>query len=227
MTTFALIHGAWGSGWHWAGLPDELRALGHEAVTPTLPCDDPEATYDDYAQVVVDALRDAGEDVVVVGYSLAGATAPLVAARRPVCELVFVAALVPEPGLPLATVLQRDRFVLTEFAAGVAFEDGSSRWRDFGVYHAVAGLDMPDAVARERFDRSRPQSHRPDAVPCSLEAMPDVPVRAVLCAEDRIIDNAAWRERVAPRLGVDPLELPGGHSPMVTRAPELAALLTA
>src|ERR687893_268576 len=70
VSTFALIHGAWGSGWHWGAVPDALRALGHGVVAPDLPCDEPEATFDDYADVVVDALAGVHDDVVVVGCSL-------------------------------------------------------------------------------------------------------------------------------------------------------------
>ena len=121
MTTFALIHGAWGSGWHWASVPAELRSMGHEVVAPDLPCEDPHATFDDYAEVVLGALSETrDDDLVVVGYSLGGHTAALVAARRPVRELVYVAAMLPEPGLSLNDQFRRgDRMLLPEYASGI------------------------------------------------------------------------------------------------------------
>jgi dienelactone hydrolase len=36
MTTFVLVHGAWGGGWQWRGVARLLRTAGHEVTTPTL-----------------------------------------------------------------------------------------------------------------------------------------------------------------------------------------------
>lgn len=91
MSTFALIHGAGGSGWEWHLVEAELRARGHRTVAPDLPADDDSASLWDYADAVNSAVGDA-EHLIVVAHSFGGFTAPLVAARRQVCELVLVAA---------------------------------------------------------------------------------------------------------------------------------------
>ena len=52
-----------------------------------------------YADVVVDAIGDA-DDVIVVGQSFGAFTAPLVADRLPTSRLVLVAGMVPSPGEP-------------------------------------------------------------------------------------------------------------------------------
>lgn len=36
LTTFLLVHGAWGGGWHWRRVADRLRSRGHIVFTPTL-----------------------------------------------------------------------------------------------------------------------------------------------------------------------------------------------
>jgi hypothetical protein len=36
MTTFVIVHGAWGGGWEWSPVADILRSYGHRAFTPTL-----------------------------------------------------------------------------------------------------------------------------------------------------------------------------------------------
>lgn len=36
MTTFVIVHGAWGGGWEWSPVADILRTYGHRAFTPTL-----------------------------------------------------------------------------------------------------------------------------------------------------------------------------------------------
>jgi hypothetical protein len=48
---------------------------------------------------------------------------------------------------------------------------------------------------------------------------------SIVCREDRAI-AADWACRAArERLGVEPIELGGGHSPFLSRPSELAALL--
>lgn len=83
MTTFALVHGAWHGAWCWKRLAGELERRGHGVVAVDLPCDDPDATFAGYAAVVVDALGDTGDDVVLVGHSLGGFAAMAYAAGRP------------------------------------------------------------------------------------------------------------------------------------------------
>jgi pimeloyl-ACP methyl ester carboxylesterase len=97
MTTFALIHGGGDVGWYWHLVERELRRRGHDVVAPDLPCDDESAGLPEYADTVVDAIGD-GHDLVVVGQSYGGFTAPLVAERLPVDALVLVAGMVPAPG---------------------------------------------------------------------------------------------------------------------------------
>jgi pimeloyl-ACP methyl ester carboxylesterase len=79
MATFALIHGGGGSAWDWHLVARELREDGHDPTAVDLPCEDESAGWWDYADAVVGAIGDRSE-VVVVGHSLGGFTAPLVCA---------------------------------------------------------------------------------------------------------------------------------------------------
>ena len=84
MSTFALVHGAWHGAWCWERLTPELVALGHRVITMDLPVDDSSATFDDYADAVCTAVTDIpGNELFLVGHSLAGVVVPLVATRRP------------------------------------------------------------------------------------------------------------------------------------------------
>ena len=58
--------------------------------------------------------------------------------------------------------------------------------------------------------------------PCPLRAWPDVPAGYVVCADDRTITPAWQRKAAREWLGVEPIEIPGGHSPHVSR-PEMLA----
>src|SRR5687768_18552518 len=87
MSTFVLIHGGGDVGWYWHLVEAELRARGHDGVAPDLPADDESADLGDYADVVVQAVG-ARKDLVVIGQSVGGLTAPTVAARLSVDHLV-------------------------------------------------------------------------------------------------------------------------------------------
>ena len=226
---FALVHGAWHGGWCWERLVAELAARGHHAVAPDLPCDDVTAGFEDYAEVVVAALKGAGEDVVVVGHSLAGQTIPLVAARRPVSRLVYLCALLPAVGRSFA-----DQFGLGEamldggYAAGLARDDqGRSAWVDerLARHHFYADCDEADAHAA--FVRLRPQAaeHYADTYP--LDTLTPAPASYVVCTEDRMVLPDWSRSAARARLGVEPVELPGSHSPFLSRPSDLADVLVA
>jgi len=222
---FVLVHGAWHGGACWQPLVDELEARGERAVAPDLPCEDPTATLDDYAEAVVDAASVFDEPVVVVGHSLAGLTIPLIPGRRPVAGLVFLAGLVPAPGrsvgeLDLADALHPD-FGALAAAHTTTDENGASRWdRDGAIaafYHDVPEDRLDAAIAA-----LRAQHWGPINDPWPLEAHPDVPTRSLTCADDRIL-SPAWQVRMAEeRLGLDAEVIEGSHSPMLARPADLA-----
>ena len=103
MATFVLVHGAGDSGWYWHLVQAELRARGHRAVAPDLPCDNKTASLDDYADAVAEAAAAAGADpgqpdLVIVGQSYGAFTATLAASRLGARLLVLLAGMIPAPG---------------------------------------------------------------------------------------------------------------------------------
>jgi pimeloyl-ACP methyl ester carboxylesterase len=185
-------------------------------VAPDLPSDDPAATFITYADVVEDSL--AGEvDVVLVGHSLAGNTVPLVAARRPVSRIVYLCAVVPIP---------ERSFNVPGYQAGLTADDeGRSSWVDEDIARHTFFADCDERDARAAFRRLRPQSMAPYDVPCPIDAFPAAPRTYVLCTEDRIV-NPDWSRRVArERLDAELVELPGSHSPFLSRPAALAEVL--
>ena len=227
---FVLVHGAWHAGACWQPLVEELEARGERVVAPDLPCEDPAATLDDYAAAVVDAAAEFDEPVVVVGHSLAGLTIPLIPERRPVAALVFVAAILPAPGRPAGELEMADAFH-PDFGALAATHqtaeaNGASRWdRDGAVaafYHDVPADRLDAAVSALRL-----QQWLPTQQPWPLAGYPDVPMRYLACADDRIM-SADWQVRQAKeRLGLDAEVIEGSNSPMLARPAELADLLLA
>lgn len=229
MTTFALAHGAWHGAWAWELLIPELSRRGHRAVAVDLPAEDPTAGAGAYAAVIEAALADAaGADVVLVAHSLAGLAAPLVAARRPVRHLVYLAALLPDPGRSLdQQTAAGDRQTRRGLGRGQrVHDDGSTSW-DPGAAIERLYPDSPREVARRAADRLRRQHWRISAEVTPLRAWPDVPSTYVRCGDDLVIDDDWARRAARERLGVEPVVLPGDHSPFLARPAELAELLTA
>jgi pimeloyl-ACP methyl ester carboxylesterase len=226
--SFGLVHGAGHGAWCWERLVPELTALGHRAWTMDLPCDDPTAGTERYAEVVDRALPRV-EDLILVGHSLAGLTIPLVAARRPVRRLVFLCALIPEFGRSLADQVASDAAlyhpVLRSHPGRVIDDDGTVWFRDEAAVRDVFCHDCEPADVRWLFERLRRQAETPRREPCPLSAWPRGERAYVLCREDRAV-SPAWSRRAArERLGVEPIELDGSHSPFVARPAALAAVL--
>jgi pimeloyl-ACP methyl ester carboxylesterase len=233
MTTFALIHGAWHGAWCWDPLIPELERRGHRTVTVDLPCDDPASTTMDNAKLVTDALAAAGvadddDDVDVVGHSLGGITAAVVPLLRPVRKLVFLTALIPRPGRSLGEVMSSEPDTTTdEFNALPRHvgDQGSVTWDpEVAAPFFYRGCDP--ATAQWAAQRLRTQYWTTSREPCPLEAWPDCELVSIVCAEDELL-RPEWSRRIAREvLGIGPIDLPGGHFPMLGIPAALAAALT-
>ncbi len=178
-----------------------------------------------YAEVVVDALRDEDE-VVLVGHSLGGITIPLVAAARPVRSLVYLCAFIPRPGMSLLEQFKDEPISPRGFAEEVRVDEFErSYWPDLESVARGMYPDCPLEVAEWAFPRLRHQARAPIRERCPLDALPDCPSAYVLVRADGVV-SPEWSRRAArEQLGVTALELDGGHSPFLTRPAELAELL--
>jgi len=223
MTTFGLVHGVCAGAWSWDLLTPYLEDRGHDVVAVDLPCEDPTATFSDYAAVVERELNATDENLVLVGHSTGGFTIPLVAAKRPAREVVYLCATIPVPG---ESVAERgvDWSVVDPAEWQVYGDDGSFSITAEGFRRHV-GQDVDPALLGDIFDRLRPQSLTPFTERCPLASIPDVPCRYILCRDDHLVSPEWSRRACRERLGVEPIELPGSHSPMASRPGELAELL--
>jgi pimeloyl-ACP methyl ester carboxylesterase len=215
MATYALIHGGGDSAANLALLVAELRERGHDAVAVDLPSEDESAGLSEYADTVVDAIGDRS-DLVVVGHSLGGFTAPLVCDRLAVELLVLVAAMIPAPG-----ETGGDWWANTGYAEATREQDHDGS--DIAVFYQ----DVPTALAREALARGRGQAEKPMLEPWPLDAWPDVPTRYLLCRDDRMFPAEFTRRLARERLGITPDEIDGGHCPFLSRPSELADRLVA
>lgn len=229
MATFALVHGAWHGAWCWDRVSPELEALGHRAVAMDLPCDDGGATFETYADIVCDAVADVhGEDLVLVGHSLGGQTIARVAARRPARLLVYLCAVPPVVGQSLAEQMAEDTEMLDpDYLNGISKRDSEGRvsWVDPQVAARVLFDDCDHGTAATAFASLRPQGSHAYGFAYSPPSLPAIASTYVVCTSDRLV-NPDWSRRVArERLGADVVEMPGSHSPFLSRPKELAHVL--
>lgn len=213
-----MLHGAWHEPSCWDLVRERLEALGHTTTAPELPLHDPAAGYEQRFRPAIKALEGADGPVVVVAHSQSSALGPLVAVARPVSLLVYLCprmgSVEPPPGAPAA------------FREGIPFPlalpDGTTAW-DPEVATRVMYPRLPPERARELAKRLRPMAMPPDDYP--LREHPDVPTALLYAGEDELFGPDFERFMARELLGIDPIELQGGHFPMIEDPDGLAEVL--
>ena len=152
-------------------------------------------------------------------------TIPLVALRRPVRLLLFLCALIPERQGETTQPDGPPQHLEGTFDALAHHEDGSHSWPNVEAARRVLYQDCSEVLADSAFARLRRQQVALWESWQPMDRWADVPVASVHCQDDRAV-NPSWSEWIAPlRLGVESVELPGGHSPMLSRPALLAETL--
>ncbi|MFL6059874.1 MAG: alpha/beta fold hydrolase [Marmoricola sp.] len=225
MSHFVLLPGAGGAGWIWHRVVPLLEQDGHTAVALDLPADDPEAGLSEYLEIGLAACA-YEDDLVVVGQSLGGFAAVLVAdhlrtANRAPRELVMFNAMVPLPGeTPGAwweAVGQQ------EAMRAAAVEGGWST--DFDLETHFSHDVDPDVWASGESEQ-RDEAEIVFTTPCAIEAWPDVPTRVIAGADDRFFPLAFQRRVARERLGLEVETVPGGHLAALSQPRAVASALT-
>jgi surfactin synthase thioesterase subunit len=219
VTTFVLIPGAGGVAWYWHRVTERLVEAGHEAIPVDLPGDDDSTALPEYAQLVLDAIGER-DDAVLVAQSLGAFTAPLVAERAPVAELVFVNAMIPRSGERPGEWWGNTR---SEQARRAAAESGGySPDFDLETYFLH---DVPPEVAAAGAPYQREEADAVFGSVCGFEAWPAIPIRAVAGVADRFFPVDFQRELAHARLGIEADVLPGGHLIALSQPEALASYL--
>lgn len=218
MAGFCLIHGAWHDSSCWNGLTGPLRARGHDVVAPDLPLDDPAAGFEQRAAPGVEAVEALADPVVVVGHSMGSAYATLIAVAHPGSLLVHLC--------PRLGGFEAPPEAPATFREGLPFPperpDGTSAWDAEVAIDAIYGrLSAP--AARALAENLVPMAQPPDPYP--LPAPPDIPTALIYAADDEIFEPDWERFMARALLGVEPIEIPGGHFPMAEDPERLATVL--
>ncbi len=187
-------------------------------LAPDLPFDDAAASYEERARPAVAALADAEEPIVVVGHSVGSAEAALVAAERKVARLVYLCPRFGSFAAPSgAPAVFREGF---PFPAKDA--EGRMVWEPEAAVAAMYPR-LPREAARRLASRLRPGASPVGAYP--LAEHPDIATTLIYTSDDEFF-TPEWERFVGRELlAIEPIEIPGGHFPMIEDPDALAQLL--
>jgi pimeloyl-ACP methyl ester carboxylesterase len=185
------------------------------------------AGANDWADVVISALDEVGatNDVILVGHSLAGLGIPVIASRMPVQRMIFLCALVPTPKTSWSDYLEANPSA-SIMPWGRVLTDDQGRMVNpwdlvWDCFYQDCGLDR----AKAAFALTTPVAYTSLNEKCPLDSWPEVPSTYILCQDDRLIGHEWSRQISLERFGGPAIELPGSHSPMLSRPEHLAQVL--
>jgi pimeloyl-ACP methyl ester carboxylesterase len=233
MTNIVLLHGSFQGAWIWQPTIEILGAAGHRVYAPTLDgCAERKVnlragiTVTSAAEELAEALfYEDLNDVVLVGTSSGGLIVEKTAvlARDHIERLVFLDALVPQPGESVGNIVERPPgappYEMTEFARGPSREA-----LETGLFAELSGEMKAWAM-----ERATPHPlGLSDQLPGELDDFWALSWKAtvIYCTESANPPESHQR-RTADRLNAEWVELEAGHYPMLTHPEETASLLQA
>jgi pimeloyl-ACP methyl ester carboxylesterase len=219
-STVVLVHGAMHTPWIFDPLRERLTARGITSRAVQLPSSNPDSAAaqgltEDVA-VVRAAIEAVDGPVVLAAHSYGGVPATWAAAEEDrVAELVYIAAFALDAGTSM-TEWMGGGFPPTwiHSADGLAVKAGDA---EESIFSGVDPVLTAEAVKRLNWQGMRAFTETLGAAPT------DVPLTYVVATEDPALPPAVqeqWAARAAHSLRV-----PSGHSPHLSHAEEVAALL--
>ncbi|WP_326634231.1 alpha/beta hydrolase [Nonomuraea fuscirosea] len=226
MSTIVLVGGSFLGAWAWERVTPLLTAYGHQVHLLTLTgfgdrahLGSPDTTLTTHARDITAAIEYAGlREVVLVAHSYGGAPATIAATTIPgrIARLVYLAALLPEPGKSLfditpAPVVEAIMETVQDGRIPVMTDEVIDA--NFGEH----GLTPEDRAWLRARGVGQPVGTYQDPAPADLSAAQRLPRTYIACAADR---------GGPPRLpGLEVITLDAGHWPMITEPAELARVL--
>ena len=204
-STIILVHAAWADGSCWRNVILPLQQRGLHVICAPIPM----TTLSDDAAALSRVLKRTSGRVVLVGHAYSGAVIAAVREVR-VRSLVYVAALAPDEGEPVAKVFYRD-------------EPHPDQPKMVPDSHNLVWMPL-DAFGRALAHKASPDQtniaaalQRPIALQCVQEPVPtplrkSKPTWYLVAEEDRMI-NPKTQRFMAERMGAQIHSRPVDHTP--------------
>ncbi len=205
MASFVFVHGSGQNASCWSRVASALTARGHAVATPELPKRAADGGLEGHAARIAAAID--GPRAVVVAHSFSGVFLPLVAQARDCGLLVFLAAVVPEPGKSVREQFAEDpsMFGAEWIAAGARWFDPTqvaSLAREF-LFHDCDEATLAWALPTVELFETRHLVTEPSP----FTRWPEVPVASIVATGDRTL-SPDWSRRATRRvLGTEPIEM--------------------
>ncbi len=233
MTTYVLVHGAWGGAWIWRRILGPLRAAGHEVHAVTLTGDGERAhlrradiSLQNHIDDVLGLIHaEELQDVVLVGHSYGGmvitgaADALLAHGAVRIKQLVYVDAMVPLPGEGWGAG-HPPEIVQARLAAAKAHDNAlpPPDPADFGI----EGADRDWLLRRQV---PHPFGMYRVALPFDGARWARLPRCFIDCTQPAYPTIDAMRARVRSQPGWQIVEIATGHCPMISAPQEVVRTL--
>ncbi len=236
MACFVLVHGAFHGGWVWKRVADQLRAAGHDVITPTLTgCGDRfhlltrEVGLATHVQDVEQTLvHENVRDAILVGHSYGGTVITMAAARTRgrIKHLVYFDAQAPVDGQTASGALaDGTQGKLAELASA---DDWLLPPLPLDAVGVVDPADVAWVAARRHAHPMHTLFERVVVAPGALDGLPTTYVHCQrhdgLIALFGVDPLRPFVDR-ARREGWRTLQIDAGHDAMVTASQETAAVL--
>ncbi|WKZ29255.1 MAG: alpha/beta hydrolase [Patescibacteria group bacterium] len=223
---FILIHGAGLGAWAWERVMPLLKA---PSIAVDLPMrGDPNKTLhalklEDYVQSVIDdAAKFSVEKFVLVGHSIGGEIALRVATRMPerVAGIVFVSAVIPQPGKAMVSIRPwLERWLMRINARFGALKPPPK------VIHARAAHDLDPETLALVLKKYSPESPRIFLDKAEWSLPEPLPRWYVKTLDDRSVPPPLQDLMLARVLPSRAPTIVSGHFPMLAKPRELATIL--
>jgi len=219
MTDFILIHGTTQAPTGWERLIHELKVRGHAAYAVDLPVDQPQLLPDDYASVV-SAEAAAATRPIVVAHSASGLLLSAAARAVDASRQVWLAAWIPTPE---TTFIEELRVGTSEIFNPEWLGNDPTRDHDAAVRFLFHDCDSATlAWALQTLRLFYPAA----AYASRISGVPSIPSTSIVPSQDRTFRPEWLRRAGRERLGVEPIDVPTGHCPHVSRPGLIAQILS-
>lgn len=230
MKTFILIHGMWHGGWCWERLTPLLRAAGHVVYVPTLAglaerahLRNDNIDLNTHIQEIIN-LCEANDlhEMILVGHSLGGFMAPVVADRIPerIAHIVNLDGIIPENGKAFKEMMPD---YWNDFK-NRALTSGNEWWAP-PVLEWTFGVSGADLEWMQSKLTPHPLKTWTTVVALENPAAQSLSRTFILCTEGYSEDEIEQERTKFTQAGYSYRSLPTGHDAMITMPNALANIL--
>jgi len=207
--TIVLAHGVWLDGSSWTEVIKELGHKGYGVHAAQLPL----TSFEDDVAAVKRVIAHTSGPVVLVGHSYGGAVISAAGNAASVAKLVFITALVPEPGQPFGAILGQN-----PPAAQIEMKPDAEGfiWVDAAGFHDAIAHDIHRGLVNLAVAVQKPFAAKVFEATIPDPAWQSKPSWYLVTTEDRIL-NPKTQRAMASHIKAKVHEVATSHLPQVAK----------